>query len=782
MLKSYFKIAIRNIFKNKLYSFVNIAGLAIGMAACILILLWVTDEMNFNSFNKNLDKIFAVPQTQHYQTIGDFTVLNTPLGLAKVLKEEYPEIDQIARYAPYMGNALISYKDKSFSEQSTFVDPSFLKMFTFDLIEGDKNTALNDPHSILLTEDMAKKYFGNEDPVGKILRFNNKVDVKVTGVLKNVPHNSDLNFNYLCPINLLKDFGVDVNQWGNNNLFTFVILKDASQYKALSAKIKDRLKTQYGDPTAGKLFLFPFKDYHLYSITGSGGRIKDVMIFSIIALFILIIACINFMNLATARSAKRATEVGIKKVIGATRSQIARQFFGESILLTFISLIFSLLIAELLLTFFNEIARKHLEFNNLPFSTIILILGITLFTGILSGLYPSFFLSSFKPAKILKGASGVDRHRFSMRKILVVIQFAISIALIIGTSVVYLQLKYMQNKDLGFDKENIIYFPTDDTLNNNLETLKNSLKDNRNILSVSAASNLPFSVYTNGGGWKWKGMDPKRDELISMFYGDYDLLKTFGIKLKEGRFYSKQFPADDSLSIVINESFERMMGVKSAVGENIDRGNNRWTVIGVVKDFNFTRLQNKIGPLVIWPNRNPHDIFIKTKNEDLPATISYIKDVCRKIDPNYSFDYHFVDQTYEESFKSEARMGKLMNSFAILAIIISCLGLFGLASYIAELKTKEIGIRKVLGASVSSIVYNLSKEFITWVFISNIIAWPLAYYFMHKWLEDYAFRISFPFWILLASGILAMLIALITVSSQAIRAANSDPVKSLRYE
>ena len=399
MLKSYFKIAFRNLFKNKLYSFINIAGLAIGMAACILILLWVTDEINFNTFNKNIDKIFAVPQTQHYQTIGDFTVLNTPLGLAKVLKADYPEISQIARYAPYMGNALISYKDKSFSERSTFVDPQFLKMFTFDLVEGDKNTALNDPHSILLTQDMAKKYFGNEDPMGKILRFDNRVDVKVSGVLKNIPHNSDLDFNYLCPINLLKDFGVDVNQWGNNNLFTFVILKDASQYKALSAKIKDRLRKQYGDPTAGKLFLFPFKDYHLYSITGSGGKIKDVMIFSIIALFILIIACINFMNLATARSAKRATEVGIKKVIGATRTQIAKQFFGESILLTFISLIFALLIAEILLPFFNEIARKHLVFNNLPFSTIVLILGITLFTGILSGLYPAFFLSSFKPVK-----------------------------------------------------------------------------------------------------------------------------------------------------------------------------------------------------------------------------------------------------------------------------------------------------------------------------------------------------------------------------------------------
>jgi ABC-type antimicrobial peptide transport system permease subunit len=782
MLKSYFKIAIRNLFKNKIYSFVNIVGLAIGMAACILILLWVTDEVNYNSFNKYLDEIYLIPQTQHYQTIGDFTVANTPLGLAGVLKQEYPEITSIARYAPYMGNALITYGDKSFSESSTFVDPSFLKMFSYKLVEGDVNTVLNDPHSILLTEELAKKYFGDEDPVGKILRIDNKVDVKVTGVIENVPANSDLKFTFLCPINLLKDFGVDINAWGNNNLFTYVILKNSANYKVFSAKIKDRLRTQYGDPTAGKLFLFPMKDFHLHSITGSGGRIKDVMIFSIIALFILIIACINFMNLATARSSKRATEVGIKKVVGATRAQIARQFFGESILLTFISLAFALLLVEILLPFFNDISQKHLVLSGLPFFTIILIIGTTVLTGTLAGLYPAFILSSFKPVKVLKGTSNSIQTKFSMRKVLVVLQFAISITLIIGTAVVYLQLNYMQDKDLGLDKNNVIYFPLDDALTNNLENVKTSLTGNPNILSASAASNLPFAVYTNGGGWKWKDMDPQRDELVSMLFGDNDLLKTFGIKLKEGRYYSKEFPADDSLSLVINESFEKIMGVKSAVGQKIDRGDIHWTVIGVVKDFNFTRLNNKIGPLVIFPGNNFHYLFIKVKNTDLPESIAFIKTVCKKIDPNYSFDYHFVDKAYEESFKSETRMGKIINSFAVLAIIISCLGLFGLASYIAELKTREIGIRKVLGASVTGIVYDLSKEFIKWVLISNLIAWPLAYYFMNNWLQDYAFRISFPFWILFAAAVLAIIIALITVSTQAFRAANSDPIKSLRYE
>jgi putative ABC transport system permease protein len=783
VIKSYFKIALRNIFKNKLYSFVNIAGLSIGMAACILILLWVTDEINFNTFNKNINKIYAVPQTQHYQTIGDFTVLATPFPLAEALKEEIPGIEYATRYEAYLGKRKITYRDKTFNEQVNFADPDFFKMFSFNFIEGDKNNALKDVSSIIITKEMAEKYFGNEDPLGKILRLDDKFDMKVAGVVKNVPANSDIKFDMLVPIDILKDYGFAVTNWGTNWLNTFVMLKNPAQASEISKKIEGRLKKEVNASTAGKLFLFPFSKLHLYSIRGTGGRIETVIIFSVVALFILFIACINFMNLTTARSAKRSTEVGIKKVVGATRSKIAKQFFGESILLTFISLAFALLLVEIFLPYFNNISQKTLTLSEVSFTTVALILSITIITGIISGIYPAIFLSSFKPVDTLKSKNPVKTSRFSLRRVLVVLQFAISIILIISTTVVYLQLHYILNKNLGLNKNNVVYINLSDELQKNPEALKSEILRNSNVKSASISNLLPIQIYSNGGGWKWEGKDPNQDELVSSVSADDDFLKTYDIKLKEGRFYSKMHPGDDSLSIVINESFEKLMGFRNAVGKVLSRGDNyHVNIIGVVKDFNFVQLQNKIGPLVIYPKPDPRYLAMKVNNADLSETLDFIQQTCRKFDPKFVFDYEFLDKTYERNYESQARLGKLFNTFAFLAIIISCLGLFGLASYVSELKTKEIGIRKVLGATSPQIVKFLSKEFLVLVLLANIIAWPIAYYFMKKWLEDFAYRIEFPFWVLFGSAILAVLIALITVSSQALRAASADPVKSLRYE
>ena len=782
MLRNYFKIAVRNIFKNKLYSFVNIAGLAIGMAACILILLWVTDEINYNGFNKNLDKIFAIPQTQHYQTIGDFTVMATPLPLGPALKEEIPEIEYITRWEAYLGKRKITYNDKTFNEQVNFADPDFFKIFSFNFIEGDRANALEDVSSIIITKEMAEKYFGNEDPIGKILRMDDKYDMKVSGVVNNVPRNSDIQFDMLIPVELMENLGYNLNNWGSNMLNTFVLLKNPTQAAGISKKIEGRLKQEINAPTAGKLFLFPFSQYHLHSITGSGGKIVLVVIFSVIAFFILFIACINFMNLTTARSAKRATEVGIKKVVGATRSQVAKQFFGESILLTFISLAFALLLVEVFLPFFNNISQKTLTLGDASLTTVMLILSITIVTGIISGIYPAIVLSSFKPIDTLKSKITARTSRFSLRRVLVVLQFAISIILIIGTVIVYLQLHYILNKDIGLDKDNIVYINLSDELQKNPEALKSELLRNSNISSASVSGLLPIQIYSNGGGWKWEGKDPNQEELVSNISVDNDFLKTYDIKLKAGRFYSKEYPADDSMSIVINESFEKLMGFQNAVGKILSRGDRSWNIIGVVNDFNFTQLQNKIGPLIIFPDPTPRYLAIKVNNTGLSETLDFIDKTCKQFDAKFVFDYEFLDKTFEKNYESQLRLGKLFNAFALLAIIISCLGLLGLASYVAELRTKEIGIRKVLGATSLQIVKLISKEFLLLVIIGNIIACPVAYYLVNRWLQDFAFRISIDWWVFVLAGGLTLLIALATVSIQAIKAATANPANSLKYE
>jgi len=783
MLKNYFKIAFRNLFKNKLYSFINIAGLAIGMAACILILLWVTDEINYNRFNKNIDSIFIIPQTQHYKTAGNFTVSPTPFPLGPALKEEIPEIKYVTRYEPWLGTSKITYNNKSFIQQVNFADPDFFEIFSFKFLEGDKQNALKDKSSIIITKGMADKFFGNEDPVGKIIKMDDKYDFKVGAVIANVPHNSDIQFDMLLPVAQLKDLGYNMTAWGQNIIQTYIMLNNPEQAGEVTKKIEGRLMKEVNYETAPTLFLYPLSKMHLYSMSGQGGRIEDVIIFSIIALFILIIACINFMNLATARSAKRSTEVGIKKVVGATRPQIAKQFFGESLLYTFISLALAILLVEILLPLFNNISGKELTLGQVSETTILLIIAVTLVTGLLSGIYPALFLSGFKPVEVLKNKLSAKSSKFSLRQVLVVIQFAISIILIIGTTIVYLQMHYILNKDIGLDKNNIVYINLSRQLQKNSESLKTELLRNNNIKSATITSQIPIFVYTNGGNWEWEGKDPNQDELVSSMGGDYDFLKTYNIKLKYGRYYSKQYPADDSLSLVINETFAKIMGMENPVGKTLSRGGSkRWNIIGVVKDFNFLQLKNDIGPLVIWPAPNPRYLSVKLNNADISKTLGFIKSTCRKFDAKFIFGFNFIDKTYEEMYRSQQRLGEIFNSFAILAIIISCLGLLGLAAYVAELKTKEIGIRKVLGATTTGITYALSKQFIFWVILANIIAWPVAYYFMNKWLQDFAYRINMPYWAFIAAAFLAIFIALFTVSSQAIKAANSDPVKSLRYE
>ncbi len=785
MLKNYLKIAFRNLFRNKLYSFINIAGLAIGMAACILIMLWVTKQLGYNKFNQNLDRIFLVPQTQHYQTIGDFTVEPTPFPLAQLLREDYPEVESSTRYEYYFGKQVLGHDNTFFSEQVNFADSSFFKIFSFSFLEGNPGTALRDPNSIVITRETAEKFFGDANPIGKELIMNGKVDLKVTAVIRDVPKNSDLQFDSIVPVStFLKEFGLDGTSWNNNSITTFVMLRNSAQAGELSHKISGLLgkMENNNDPTTGRLFLFPFKDYHLYSIRGKGGRIDDVILFSIVAFVILIIACINFVNMATARSARRATEVGVKKVIGASRLQIGRQFLGESVLLTLIALAVGLVIVEVLIPIFNTIAGSFIKLGRMDLASIVMILSITLLTGILAGIYPSIYLSSLNPAAAFSARRKTSSGRFSLRRMLVVLQFAISITLIIGTVVVYLQMKYVFNRNIGVNTRNVIYFGLTPGLQNEVGRLKNELESNPRILSTSASRGLPIMVGSNGGGWSWEGMPANETALVSFTSGDYDYLKTFDIPLQAGRFFSKEHPADDSDGVVINQNFVNLIGKRNPVGMELRWGGTSYRVIGVVRDFNYLPLNRPIGPLAIFYGSQGPTMSVKVNSADLPATLSFIDNTCKGIDPAFAFDYHFLDKTFEEMYASQQRLEKIFGALALLAIVIACLGLFGLSSFAAEARTKEVGVRKVLGASVPGITLLLSRELVGLVLIANIVAWPVAYYFMNRWLQTFAYRADLSFWIFMTAAILSLAIAVLTTSFQAIRAAKANPIKSLRYE
>jgi len=712
--------------------------------------------------------------------MGDFTVVNTPTALAPYLKSNYPWIKYVTRYTFSGGAKPVGYQDKNFREMVKYADPDFFKIFTFHFIEGSQGNALLDPHSVVITKETAEKFFGCKNVIGRTLKIDGKYDFKIAGVIKNLPDNSDIKFDILASMRAADDFKINLNEWGSNWLETFVMLKKGISYKAESKKIKTVLQRQENNSSKGDLFLYPFKDFHLYFYKGNGG-IESVRLFSLIALITLLIACINFMNLATARAAKRTTEVGIKKVVGANRIQIAKQFFGEAVLLTIISLILAIVLAELFLPVFNEISQKNLSLTGLSAGTISLIIGITVFTGIVSGIYPAVYLSSFKPLSILKRSSIHGSGHFALRRALVVFQFGISIFLIISTIVISRQLHYLVSKNLGFDKDNIVYFPVNENIQNNLRSIKSELQRDVNIKDVSFTSNIPFEIYDNGGGLSWKGKNPKQDVLVSYFGVDYNFIKTFGVKMEKGRFFSPDFPSDTANNVVINETFAGIIGVQNIIGSVLTYGNEHYNIVGVMKDFNFTNSRTKTGPLFIYISNSPSYVFVKISS-NLPGALSYIKKVYKEFNPGFLFQYHFLDRTYEESFKSETRLNEIFNDFAVLAIIISCLGLFGLASFVAEQKTKEMGIRKVLGASSINLVKNLTRQFLVWVILANIIAWPAAYYFLNKWLENYPYKIQMNVWLFLSSGFIALAIAAVTVSFQAIKAANANPVKSLRYE
>ncbi len=789
LLWNYWKIALRKLRRHRGYSFINIVGLSIGMACCILILTWVRDELSYDRFHENADQICRVVAVDH--SGGNIIKSSgSPSLIGPTLVEKYPEFLKFARVQSGWSGYFLHYGEKNFMEMKlATVDPSFLEIFQYPFIKGDPQTALKDRYSIVLTESLAKKCFGDEDPMGKVLQIGS-TDFKVTGVMEDIPKNSHLQFDYVFPaINMTKFRSSKLETWDYDQFSTYLLVKKNTDFQTLSKKISGIVK-DYLPESKTEVFLQPISAIHLHStdinsweaVYPNPGNITYVYIFTLIAACILLIACINFMNLATARSSTRAREVGMRKVSGARRIDLIKQFIGESIFLSLLSLGLSILLVELLLPAFNTLSGKELSLQYtesvfLWFS----LLGIAIFTGLASGSYPALFLSAFQPSRVLKASAFLTSQRGGhLRKILVVGQFAFTILLIIGTLVIYSQLHFIQNKDLGYDKDNIFTLASYGQFGRNYEAAKNEMLQNPNILSVCRAF-PPSPGFHGTEEVNWKGKDPTAEVMIFSDVGDYDFLKTFGIKMAEGRFYSREFPTDTD-NFVVNETAIKMMGMESPIGKRFTLREKTGMIIGVVKDYHGGSLHNPIPPKVIELSDGGFFICVKFRPGNVSEMIGFLKEKWEKFVPGHPFRYGFLDESIAEAYESERKIGKIFQYFTGLAILIACLGLFGLASFTAEQRTKEIGIRKILGAKVSGIVLLLSKEFAKWIFVANIIAWPVAYLLTKKWLQGFAYRMNLSWEIFVFSAVLALAIAVITVSYQALRVAMSNPVESLRYE
>lgn len=784
MIRNYLKITWRNIRRHKGYSFINIAGLAIGITACVLLLLWVQDEWSFDRYHTNVNELYRVLLDPLEASTTHEAV--SPPVLAEMMKENFPEVVNTARISR-SGTLLFKHGDKAFYEgQGIFADATFFEMFSFPFIQGDPASAFSELRSIVITEDLALKYFGSDDPIGKILTINNKSDYKVTGVIENVPHNSHLRFNYVRSFELLKEFGVNINSWGNVSFFTYVQLQKDSSSRNVDEKLKAMIEKE--DPGHNLYYLQPLTQIHLRSnfnfdpaITGN---IMYIYIFTAAAVFILFIACINFMNLATARSGMRAKEVGMRKAVGAYRTDIIKQFFGESILLSFAALLLAVVLLQLLLPLFNNLAGKELSLGHSGFLQILPgLIGIALFTGLLSGSYPALFLSSFQTVAVIKNLHQSGTKGSLFRKILVVTQFSLTIIIVIGTIVVHDQLNHIRNQNLGYDKDFMVCFPLRGEFVEKWDAARAELLKNPNIVDFAVSSSLPTYIGSGTSGADWEGKPPDVRIQMQFVSVDYGYLDTYRMEMAEGRFFSKDFESDSKEGFILNEAAIKAMGMESPVGKRFAFGRREGAIIGVIKNFNYKSLHSEIEPLIlIMEPRGYRYGSIRISSKNIEETIAHLENTWNKFSAGFPFDYTFLDDRIDNLYRSEQRVGTVFNYFTILVIFIACLGLFGLASFTAEKRTKEIGIRKVLGASVSSILLLLSKEFAKWVFLANIVAWPIAYLVMDKWLENFAYRTNIGIETFFLSSGLALAIALITVSYQCIRAAVSNPVDSLKYE
>jgi len=783
MLKNYLKIAFRNIYRNKIYSFINIFGLAIGMACSILILLWVQEELSYDDFHEKGNNIYQAYLKGIKDDQVGFQSTTSPL-IATILKDEYPEVIETVRFGA-LGEIVFKNEDKILLEnQGIAADPTIFDIFTFPFINGDANTALSQPFSIVLTEDFAVKYFGNVDPIGKMVKINNAYDFKVTGVINNVPSNSYQQFDFLVPFTFLKELGKDIigRPFYPCSYFTFSLIQENASIAALNAKVRERLHSE-GKEITFEIHLIPLTETYLLDTGGA----QRLYIFSVIAIVILVIASINFMNLATAKSFSRSKEIGMRKVAGAQRSQIIKQFLGESFLLTLIALIFAIIFGEIALTYFNEYAGSRIAINLLDFNFIGSLITVVIITSIIAGMYPAIFLSSFNPVSLFKDRAKTGSRKTMLRKSLVILQFALSIFFIICTIIISDQINYVQNFNLGMNKDNIIYVRLEGDIQNKFGLVKNELIKNPDIYSVCSASLLPNAI-RSGSFFQW-GLNDDHSRRMCHTYVSYDYLKTFDMQMAGGRFYNKEFSTDAENTIIVNEAAIKKVGLENHVNQPFYMGDKYLTLIGVVGDFQHNSVLNtppEPVALLLRPEGNQY-LFAKinpkiTDIHTLTATVNHIKSVCNRFSPDRPLQYNFVnDYTYDRE-KNMAASHTLILYSTFLAILISALGLFGLSSFMIEGRTKEIGIRKALGSSINNILMLISKEFIKWVVIAGLVACPLAWYAMNEWLQQFAHQINIGFIVFIMAVTIALIISLITISTQSIKAAIANPIKSLRYE
>jgi putative ABC transport system permease protein len=811
MFKNYIKVAWRNLWKNKVFSIINITGLAAGLACFLLISLFVLDELSFDKFFAKADRIYRINASIRFGGAD----LNFPLSsdmMAQALKKDYPQVEDYTRVYNSNGSRLVKKGNEYLDEQNVcYADSTFFRIFDLPVLSGDVKTALNEPSEVVISEKIAKKYFGGvQAAMGKTLETNNsgKPLFKVTAVIRDIPHNAHFNFDFFFSMKSL-DY-----PWGHflsHNFHTYLLLKKGTDYHAFENKFTEYVD-RYCLPEAKQMMqinsmddfkksgnrleynLTPLTKIHLYSALQAeflpGGNIQYVYIFSAVALFILLIACINFMNLTTARSANRAKEVGIRKVMGTERKELVAQFLIESTFMVILSLLIAIATAYFVLPLFNTVADKTMTLGSL-FSPIILPLLIALpfVVGLLAGSYPAFFLSSFRPIDVLKGKLKIGGRSGSLRSILVVFQFATSVSLIIGTIVIYRQLHFIQTKNLGYDKNQVLIINDTYSLKNNITAFKNDLLHLPGVEGATVSSFLPVNSSRNDNTFaSTPVMDAKNGFDMQTWSVDYDYFNILGMQIIKGRAFSRDF-GNDSSAVIINETTEKILGFADPIGKKIYSPNSfsskqttAYTIIGVVKNFNYESLKQQVGPLSLFLQPSEGLVSFKIKGANIPAVLKEAEDKWKSLAPGLPFSYRFLDESFNQMYRAEERIGKIILIFSVLAILIACLGLFGLSTFIAEQRTKEIGIRKVLGASARGLVQLLSADFIRLVAIAYVIAAPLAWWFMNKWLQDFAYRIEISWWIFVLAAVLAFVIALATVSFQAIKAAMMNPVKSLRTE
>lgn len=792
MFKTYFKTTFRNLWKNKTYSFLNIFGLAVGIACAALIFLWVEDELTYNHYFSNRDNLYNVKDQQTYDGTT-FTFDATPGPMAQGIKAEIPGIKNTARCT--WGNQLLfSVGDKNIYDQGNYVDPSFLTMFQLQFVKGNAASAFNDLYSLVVNETMAKKFFGTTDVIGKSLKVDNKQNYIITGVIKDLPKNVSLKFDWLAPYKVYENDNTWLKDWGTNGTITYVETSPNANIASINKKLYGYIQTKMSGASA-RMSIYPMTHWRLWNSFDPAngkekeGRVKYVNLFSLIAWIILIIACINFMNLATARSEQRSREVGVRKVLGAAKKRLIAQFIGEAVFMAFLSALLSIIIILLVLPAFNTLVEKQLALHLFYPSHIGALLLITLLCGLIAGSYPAFYLSSFNPVTVLKGLKLKTGSAGFIRKGLVVLQFAISVTLIISTIIIYQQIQHVKNRDLGYNKQGLIYTGLSGNMKENFSAIKNDLQQTGVIENASLSNNYVLQLGSNTGDFAWPGKDPKKQVLITVEGVSPEYISTMGMHLKAGRDFYADIKSDSN-NIIINEALAKLLGKKNVVGSFLTRndGKEKYTIVGVINDFVYNSMYAPASPLIMYSDTsNVNFLTVRLKqNANVTSSLAKVESVIKNDNPGYPVEFNFVDEQFNQLFKTESLIGKLAGVFAVLAIVISCLGLFGLSAYTAEKRTKEIGIRKVLGASTSGLAGLLSKEFIKLVLIACVIAFPVAAWIMNNWLQNDVeyrqYRVHIDPAIFIAAGVLATLIALITVSFQAIKAAVTNPAKSLRTE